>query len=204
MAKNLTKDYNKSPNKRSAGRGGSMFVGILIGLVLGLAVALGVAWYINKMPNPFREKSQAPGTPAPKAEPAKAAPAAKAADPAAAEKGPRFTFPEILKGDGAEKSIGKAEKNEKTDKASTPAPREAFFLQAGSFQNAPDADNLKARLALVGIEAAIQTTNLPDKGVWHRVRIGPYADVEELNRVRSVLKQNGVDAALVKVREADK
>ena len=193
MPKNTTKDYNKNPKKRSDGRGGSMFVGILIGLVLGLSIALGVAWYINKMPNPFREKSQPP--------PPKAPPPAKAADPAATEKGPRFTFPEILKGDAAEKSADKGEKN---DKASTPAAKEAFFLQAGSFQNAPDADNLKARLALVGIEASIQTTNLPDKGVWHRVRIGPYADVEELNRVRSVLKQNGVDAALVKVREAEK
>ena len=76
--------------------------------------------------------------------------------------------------------------------------------RAGSFQNAPDADNLKARLALVGIEATIQTTNLPEKGVWHRVRVGPYSDVEELNRIRGVLKQNGVDAALVKVREAEK
>ena len=198
MPKNTTKDYNKNPKKRSDGRGGSMFVGILIGLVLGLSIALGVAWYINKMPNPFREKTQVPS---PKADTAKASPPAKAADPASAEKGPRFTFPEILKGDGAEKP---ADKGEKTDKASTPAAKEAFFLQAGSFQNAPDADNLKARLALVGIEASIQTTNLPDKGVWHRVRIGPYADVEELNRVRSVLKQNGVDAALVKVREAEK
>ena len=191
----MSKDYNKNPRNRSDGRGGSMFVGILIGLVLGLSIALGVAWYINKMPNPFREKPQAP--PSPKADAPKASPSAKA-DPAPAEKGPRFTFPEILKGDGAEKH---ADKSEKT---AAPAAKEAFFLQAGSFQNAPDADNLKARLALVGIEASIQTTNLPDKGVWHRVRIGPYADVEELNRVRSVLKQNGVDAALVKVREADK
>lgn len=193
----MSKDYHKSPKKRSDGRGGSMFIGILIGLVLGLSIALGVAWYINKMPNPFKERPQAP--PTPKAEAPKS-PATKAPDPAAAaDKGPRFTFPEILKGD--EKS---ADKGEKADKASTPPPREAFFLQAGSFQNAPDADNLKARLALVGIEASIQTTTLPEKGVWHRVRIGPYSDVEELNRVRSILKQNGVEAALVKVREADK
>ena len=189
----MSKDYNKGPKNRGDGRG-TMFVGILIGLVLGLTIALGVAWYINKMPNPFREKPQAP--PAAKA----ASTPAKGAEPAAStDKGPRFTFPEILKGEGGtEKPISK------NDAAATPGPKEAFYLQAGSFQSAPDADNLKARLALVGIEAAIQTTNLPDKGVWHRVRIGPYSDVEELNRVRTVLKQNGVDAALVKVREAEK
>ena len=193
----MPKDYNKKEKTRGGGRGGSMFVGILIGLVLGLSIALGVAWYINKMPNPFREKPQV--APPPKA----SLPPAKAADPgapaAAADKGPRFTFPEILKGEGnAEKQI------RETEKKSVSAPKEVFFLQAGSFQSAPDADNLKARLALVGIEAAIQTTNLPDKGLWHRVRVGPYSDVEELNRVRGVLKQNGVDAALVKVREAGK
>ena len=196
----MSKDYNRSPKKRSSGRGGSMFVGILIGLVLGLSIALGVAWYINKMPNPFKEKPQAPLPP--KIDPPKAAtPPAKAEDAGApvAEKGPRFTFPEILKGENGSEKQGR-----ETDKKSTGGPKEAFFLQAGSFQNAPDADNLKARLALMGIEASIQTTNLPDKGVWHRVRVGPYSDVEELNRVRGILKQNGVDAALVKVREAEK
>jgi cell division protein FtsN len=186
----MSKDYHKPPKNRGGNRKGSTFVGILIGLVLGLAIALGVAWYINKMPNPFKEKQQAATPPPPKTQPT-----AKVAE----DKGPRFTFPEILKGE--EKS---AAKSEKSDKASTPTAREAFFLQAGSFQNAPDADNLKARLALVGVEASIQTTNLPDKGVWHRVRVGPYTDVEELNRIRSILKQNGVESALVKVREAEK
>jgi cell division protein FtsN len=68
----------------------------------------------------------------------------------------------------------------------------------------PDADNMKARLALMGLEASVQSRDLGEKGVWHRVRVGPYRDVEELNRVRGVLKQNGIDAALVKVRENEK
>ena len=58
-----------------------------------------------------------------------------------------------------------------------------------------------ARLALIGVEAKIQTTTLPDKGVWHRVRVGPYTSVEALNRTRDTLKQNGVETALIKVRE---
>ena len=57
------------------------------------------------------------------------------------------------------------------------------------------------RLALLGIQATIQTTTLPDRGVWHRVRIGPYTRVEELNRARDTLKQNGVETTLIKVRE---
>ena len=47
-----------------------------------------------------------------------------------------------------------------------------------------------------------QTTTLPDKGVWHRVRVGPYTAIEDLNRARETLKQNNVEITLIKVREA--
>ncbi|MFN3397793.1 MAG: SPOR domain-containing protein, partial [Sulfurimicrobium sp.] len=59
----------------------------------------------------------------------------------------------------------------------------------------------KAKLALMGIEATIQTATVPDKGVWHRVRIGPYNNVDDLNRMRATLSQNGVSASLVKVHD---
>jgi cell division protein FtsN len=75
------------------------------------------------------------------------------------------------------------------------------MLQAGAFQSASDADNLKARLALLGFEATIETTKSGDKGTWHRVRVGPYTSVEELNRTRDTLNQNGVPTTLVKLPE---
>ncbi|MGH8717263.1 MAG: SPOR domain-containing protein, partial [Burkholderiales bacterium] len=77
--------------------------------------------------------------------------------------------------------------------------KDVYFLQAGAFQNVSDADNLKAKLALLGVEANIQSATLADKGVWHRVRVGPYINVDELNRMRVTLKQNGIDASLIKV-----
>jgi cell division protein FtsN len=43
---------------------------------------------------------------------------------------------------------------------------------------------------------------MPDKGVWYRVRMGPYSRVEEINRVRGQLAQNGIDASLVRIRDA--
>jgi len=193
----------KAPKKgenRSARRGGSTFLGILIGLVLGLVIALGVAWYINKLPNPFKEKSQPykAETPASKALPP-ITPTSKGTEPqpSAAEKSGLRAPETPTKGEAAADKAA-------TEKKSTLVPKEAFFLQTGSFQDVAEADNLKARLALLGLEAMIQTRTLPEKGVWHRVRVGPYEDVEELNRVRSVLKQNNIDTALVKVREADK
>jgi len=196
----MPKDYKK-PEKYAGGRKGSMLLGIMIGLVLGLALALGVAWYINKMPNPFSAKSTPP--PAKAEIPAKTTPAPKAAESATvtpAEK-PRFDFYKILP--GSEEPASDQQLKD-AQKKSAGAAKEAFYLQAGAFQGAADADNLKARLALVGIEASIQTTTLPDKGVWHRVRVGPYTDVEEVNRARNTLKQNGVDTTLIKVRDASK
>ena len=194
---------------KSAKRGGgSTFIGILIGLVLGLTIALGVAWYINKLPNPFREKPQAPATPTPPKVETPAPPAVQAVaksepskEPAEASKAKDAVADKDKK---AQEPPAKSDATEKASEKSTPAAKETFFLQTGSFQNAPDADSLKARLALLGIEASIQARTLPEKGVWHRVRVGPYSDVEELNRVRGVLTQNGIETALVKVREADK
>ena len=84
------------------------------------------------------------------------------------------------------------------------APKDSYFLQAGSFQNPADADNLKARLALMGMEANVEPADLAEKGVWYRVRLGPYTRVDEINRVRQQLTQNGVNASLVRVTEVSK
>jgi cell division protein FtsN len=193
----MTKDYKGSERKGGERRGGSsLLLGILIGLLLGLGLALGVAWYINKMPSPFLNRA----APAAKSEaPKTAAPGAAKPDEKSAkvpEPKPRFDFYKILPGEEP------ATEQQLKDAQSKPAAaKETYFLQAGAFPNAPDADNLKARLALLGIEASIQTTTVPDKGVWHRVRLGPYSSVEELTRVRDTLKQSGIETTLIKVRQ---
>jgi cell division protein FtsN len=193
----MTKDYKSSERKSGERRGGSsLLLGILIGLLLGLGLALGVAWYINKMPSPFLNRA----APAAKSEaPKAAAPGAAKSDDKSAkapEPKPRFDFYKILPGEEP------ATEQQLKDAQSKPAAaKETYFLQAGAFPNAPDADNLKARLALLGIEASIQTTTVPDKGVWHRVRLGPYSSVEELTRVRDTLKQSGIETTLIKVRQ---
>lgn len=193
MAQSVRSARNASQKNAQARRGGSTFVGFLAGLVTGLFIALIVAWYINKLPNPFREKP-ASGTKAtapayPGKEPPKVAAPSPAPDKAATP----------TKDASAKETTEKSA----TDKKSTAAARETFFLQAGSFQNAAEADSLKSQLALLGLEAVVQTRNVADKGVWHRVRVGPYTDMDELNRVRGILQQNNIDSALVKVREGE-
>ena len=81
------------------------------------------------------------------------------------------------------------------------ASRVVYYLQAGAFQRASDADNLKARLALAGLEAQIQTATLPDNSVWHRVRLGPYTNAQDLDKAREQLKQDKIEAAVIKVSE---
>lgn len=193
----MSKDY-KGAERRHGGRrsGSSLLAGILIGLILGLALALGVAWYINKMPSPFSTSRPPAKNDAKAGTPATARPDDKAADAK-----PRFDFYKILPG-AEEPPVSKGAKD--APAGSTAAAKEAFYLQAGAFQSAPDADNLKARLALLGVQASIETTAVPDKGLMHRVRIGPYTSVEELNRTRDSLKQNGVPTTLVKVREPER
>jgi cell division protein FtsN len=75
----------------------------------------------------------------------------------------------------------------------------AYILQAGSFQRADEADSLKANLALLGVQANIETVTVDDN-TWHRVRIGPYADLAKLNQVREQLARNQIDTVLLKKR----
>lgn len=164
------------PASRKTGRSGgsSIFTGVLIGLVVGAVLAVGVALWATGS-NPFA--------------PDKAATAPPATPAAAPEPAPSFDFYKVLPGDAP---------GELPTAAAPAAPATRYYLQAGAFQNANDADNLKAQLAMLGIEAVIQTSDVADKGVFHRVRVGPFLAMDEVNRTRSLLSQNDIPATLVK------
>ena len=72
-----------------------------------------------------------------------------------------------------------------------------YYLQAGAFRDMPDAEATRAKLALLGFEAAI-SDRTTDSGVLHRVRLGPYNQVEAMNKARAKLLDNGVDVAIVR------
>jgi len=197
--------------------GGGFLLGMFVGLLVGLLVALGIALYLNKTPIPFMSKRagaedaraagkppalagmpQSGTTPAPTPVTKPAAVAAKAPDK------PRFDFYKILP--GGEEPVSERDLRERLRTAaaakSQPAARQdVYFIQAGAFQNPADADNQKARLAILGFESNVEPTNLPDKGTWYRVRLGPYTKVDELNKVRQALAQNGIDANLVRLKD---
>lgn len=82
-------------------------------------------------------------------------------------------------------------------KAATTDENWSYFLQVGAFREQTDAENAKARLALLGFEAKISERQA-DTGSLYRVRIGPFGQLETMNRIRGKLSDNGVDAAVVR------
>lgn len=86
--------------------------------------------------------------------------------------------------------------------AAAPAPAAGageyvYYLQAGAFRDMSDAEATRAKLALLGFEAAISDRS-SDSGVLHRVRIGPYSQAESMNKARAKLLDSGVDVAIVR------
>jgi len=75
-----------------------------------------------------------------------------------------------------------------------------YVIQAGSFRKPKDADTRKAQLALLGIVSKVQKVTVDGSKTWHRVRMGPYKDLEKLNRVRSLLKENDIEYMLLRQR----
>ena len=182
---------------------GGFLLGMSVGVLIGLAVALGVAFYLNKTPMPFltakptkADKHQAAG----KGPAIAGLPQGSSAPPSAAEK-PKFDFYKILPGQEEPVTEKELRERSRTARSQQESSKDVYFIQAGSFQNPADADNQKARLAILGFESSVEPANLPDKGTWYRVRLGPYNKVEEINRVRQALAQNGIDASLVKIKE---
>jgi hypothetical protein len=208
-------DPGTRPRKpRSAGRGGTL-LGVFIGLVLGLGLAAAVAYIVTKANSPYQAS-----TPKDTREPVRdAAKAGKATEPAADK--PRFDFYKILPGGeepkvqverkvAPDRAVADQAKERATEKppetantaeapAKTAKAGERFWLQAGSFAAESDAENLKAQLALAGWEAVVQQGTLPDKGIRYRVRLGPYDNTDELNRIKAELAKKGFDAAVIKL-----
>lgn len=223
----MSRENRPSPPRNSGKRGmNPMFIGIMIGMLLGICMALGVALWLNRSSNPFVEKTKPveslsknqPASP-PKLE--STAPDIGQARSAATPDKPRFEFYDLLQGDKAGKDNASAKASPKATPVATlpekkaadvsapvPAPvptstavatpKETYMLQAGAFQNESDAENLKAKIAFAGLEAHIKPVNVQPKGTLYRVRLGPYRGQDEVNKIKAVLSQNGIDASIVK------
>jgi cell division protein FtsN len=94
-------------------------------------------------------------------------------------------------GDGVEATADQPSESRQTDDTGS------LVVQAGSFQELSAADRMKAELALLGVDAQIESTELEGGQTWHRVRAGPYSDRERVNDIRRRLRDNGIDTILL-------
>jgi cell division protein FtsN len=189
---------------------GGTILGLMIGLVLGLGIAVIVAMSIKNTPFPFANKlgkTEKPAGPT----------AGQISDPNRPMYGNRNAVKEAAQ-DAAKKAeeqktvqlpelkpatpkvTAKVEDRQLplVDKAANPDDKFIYFLQAGAFLGRADAENTKAKLALIGFPANVSERQ-SENGILYRVRIGPFGQLDAMNRVRSKLSDNGVDVAVIRV-----
>jgi cell division protein FtsN len=196
---------------------GSVIVGIIIGVVLGLAAALAVAVYVTKVPVPFMNKGQSrtaeqdaaetrknrdwdPNAPLYGKNPAKAVPPAPAvvtpAPPVATIPAPAAPVAPAVRGKPSADPLGDLA----SARTATPGADPFFyFVQAGAFRTAEDAEAQRAKLSLMGVDAKVTEREQSGRQVF-RVRVGPFEKKEEADRQKEKLESGGVETALVRVQ----
>jgi len=187
----MARDYR--PKRKTRG-GFPGWLGLLCGLAVGLAVA-GIVYVKDR------------GSDAPLAQSAKPAKKkAHANDPPEAEAGDSEVPEEPAKSYDFYSMLPKFEvvvpekdKDVKPDIRGVPETRRGtYVLQAGSYKNFADADRVRAQLALQGVESKVQKVSV-DNDTWHRIRIGPISQLDELNRLRAILRRADVDVLVIRV-----
>jgi cell division protein FtsN len=210
---NYVRPNNSKPKHGSpANNSGGTLIGIFVGLVLGILIALGVVLYLNRADLPFQDKYEGatkPAAPPVNGEGATPLPLPGKPGNATPEK-QRLDFYGMLEGKSAPGQTSPSTVAPQTSQP-TPVPAgtktdgaastETLFLQLGSFQQPADAENLKAKLTLTGFDAVVQVVDIPDKGTMHRVRVGPFANITEMESARGRLAQAGVPATVVKLKQ---
>jgi cell division protein FtsN len=186
---NMSRDYKPAPPKPER-KPNPFLNGLIVGLLFGVAIAVGFTIYIKGGESPFSAKTETAVT----VESGNPVDTKKDAKADEAPTKDRFEYYNILPGN--ESKVTEQEIKQLNNDAQ---PKEAYFLQVGAFKTEQEADNVKAKLALLGLEAIIQTATTPDHGVLHRVRVGPYADPSQLTKTRSDLVENGFKPDLIKV-----
>jgi cell division protein FtsN len=196
----MSRDYKPAAAKSSGNKGSPFFTGLLVGLLLGVGLSLWVTMYLKGSDSPFVEpKTKIPAIQAQVKKPViqnEEDVLPKDESPEGSKPENNFDFYTILP--ETESTVTEQEVKESSIK------KDNYFLQVGAFQNEADADNMKAKLALQGFEAVVQTATIPEKGVWHRVRVGPLNDIVQINKIRGELTTNGFNTDLIKVHTETK
>lgn len=164
--------------------------GILIGL--GIAIVLMFKGYLPELKQHILSEESKPSG---KAEPALIEEQSRQSTK---PKKPRYDFFTVLP--EMEVVVPDQELSRKAKPASDTTAGDAqdsYILQVGSFQSAADAEQMKARLALLGSVANVQTVTVNGE-TWHRVRIGPFEGARKADEMRRMLSENQIDTLVMK------
>jgi len=196
----MSRDYKPSPQKSSNSKGSPFFTGLLVGLLLGVGLSVWLTMYLKGGDSPFAEKKvdKPIAEKLAKENISEESVLPKDESPDSPKPDNQFDFYTILP--ETESTVTEKEIKE----SSLTVKKDNYFLQVGAFQSEADADNMKAKLALQGFEAVVQTATIPEKGVWHRVRVGPLNDITQINKIRGELTTNGFNTDLIKVHTETK
>lgn len=203
----MSRDYKPAPKKSGNSKGSPFLTGLLIGFLLGVSATVAFTMFIKGDTSPFEDKKiNAPSAKDLMAKDSKAknkdtedSAVPKDESSGGAKPANDFDFYTILP--DTESTVTEQEIK---DNAKKTVKKDSYFLQVGAFPNEADADNMKAKLALQGFEAVVQTAIIPDKGTWHRVRVGPLSDIEQINKIRGDLTTAGFNTDLIKVHTETK
>ncbi|HTT11406.1 MAG TPA: SPOR domain-containing protein [Burkholderiaceae bacterium] len=177
---------------------GNTVIGFAAGLVAGLLIAVGVALYMTKAPVPFMNKVQRP------TENVNPGADGKLPDPNTALYSKPIEPPKIDPTKSNAKTDPKAAPpppEQGVPKADAPPPADStrYVLQAGAFRTPDDADAMRARLVLLGLDARVSPVD-QNGTTWYRVRVGPYGQLDDINRIRKDLADNGIDSQVVRLK----
>lgn len=212
--------------KRSSKTRGGTFTGIIIGLILGLVAAVAVALYVTKAPMPFydrasREPSQiilpdvrdAPD-PNSRLHDRRADLPADVRIPEPTPKQQEDELGQFIAGldrlesvpKGSEPKSPASRLDERQESVTSPTPAAesttpdkgtTYFLQAGAFRSADDADMVKAKILMLGLNATVQVGDLDDAPI-NRVRVGPFRGIDEMNKARETLGSEKIETSVIR------
>jgi cell division protein FtsN len=204
---------------------GGFVLGLIVGLLLGLAIALGVALYITKVPIPFvnklpqrtaeqdaqeaeRNKGWDPNAPLAGKAGARAASGVVSPAPAPVATAPVAPAPVAAPATpaaSAAKAEARTEPKLAAAAASKPEAKPAepkagqFFVQAGAYTKPEDAEQQRAKLAMLGLQAKVMEREQSGRTVY-RVRLGPFDGREEAEGLQKKIEAAGMEANLVAVQ----
>lgn len=183
------------------------WVWLLVGVGIGVAGAAGY-WIMQPAErDPRITEAEPPAEqPAPEAEPGVQIPPEEEA---------RFSFYEMLpsyevvipkeeiQGDRESARRAQPDRREgRRDEAAALAEEGDYIIQIGSYRSQQDAERQRAELALIGVEARVESVTINDNQTWYRVRVGPIAEAPRVHSVMMRLSEHGMDdAMLVRVKK---